>query len=79
MLAAVHCGGSCHCCPACPPARPPSSTASSWHLTAALSVWVQGEFRVNQHCKILCRIDKLDEKQAKAFQSKIGDEYRVNM
>ena len=41
--------------------------------------WLQGEFRVNQLCKLLCRMEKLDGKQADAFKSKIQDDYRVNM
>lgn len=30
-------------------------------------------------CAVLCRIAKLDKKQASAFTSRIDDEYRVNM
>eukprot|EP01024_Parvocaulis_polyphysoides_P067001 TRINITY_DN7937_c0_g1_i1.p1 TRINITY_DN7937_c0_g1~~TRINITY_DN7937_c0_g1_i1.p1 ORF type:complete len:680 (-),score=89.67 TRINITY_DN7937_c0_g1_i1:458-2362(-) len=33
----------------------------------------------DESCKIQCRIDQLSEAQAKQFQSKIEDEYRVNM
>lgn len=39
----------------------------------------QGKFRTDQYCKVACRIEKLTEKQAKAFVSKITDEYKVNM
>ncbi|GAB4822112.1 hypothetical protein N2152v2_009158 [Parachlorella kessleri] len=38
-----------------------------------------GEFRVNQLCKLLCRMESLESKQADAFKSKIQDDYRVNM
>ena len=40
---------------------------------------VQSKFRVNQHCKVLCRIGSLNKAQANAFKSRISDEYRVNM
>ena len=40
---------------------------------------VQSKFRVNQHCKVLCRIGALNKAQANAFKSRISDEYRVNM
>jgi hypothetical protein len=40
---------------------------------------VQAKFRVNQHCKVLCRIGSLNKAQEKAFKSRISDEYRVNM
>ncbi|PSC68332.1 Transmembrane 9 superfamily member 4 [Micractinium conductrix] len=39
----------------------------------------QAKFRVDQHCKVLCRIGSLNKAQEKAFKNKIGDEYRVNM
>lgn len=45
-------------------------------LAATLSA--QGEFRVNQHCKLVCR-KELTKKEAEAFKSKISDDYRVNM
>ena len=35
--------------------------------------------RVDEQCKVLCRIDALSASQAKAFREKIEDEYRVNM
>lgn len=35
--------------------------------------------RVDEQCKVLCRIDALSAAQAKAFKSKIEDDYRVNM
>lgn len=41
--------------------------------------YVQAKFRVNQHCKVLCRIASLNKAQEKAFKSRISDEYRVNM
>ncbi|KAL4429596.1 hypothetical protein ABPG77_008645 [Micractinium sp. CCAP 211/92] len=37
------------------------------------------KFRVNHHCKVLCRIGSLNKAQAKAFKSRISDDYRVNM
>ncbi|KAK9811371.1 hypothetical protein WJX72_002736 [[Myrmecia] bisecta] len=37
------------------------------------------KIRVDEQCKVLCRIDSLSESQAKAFRVKIEDEYRVNM
>ncbi|KAL4458390.1 hypothetical protein ABPG75_013255 [Micractinium tetrahymenae] len=37
------------------------------------------KFRVNHQCKVLCRISSLNKAQAKAFQSRISDDYRVNM
>ncbi len=39
----------------------------------------QINMRVDEQCKILCRIDSLSAPQAKAFQTKIQDEYRVVM
>lgn len=39
----------------------------------------QAKFRVNHHCKVLCRIGSLNKAQVKAFESRIGDDYRVNM
>lgn len=35
--------------------------------------------RVDEQCKVLCRIDSLSGAQAKAFRAKIEDDYRVNM
>ena len=35
--------------------------------------------RLDEQCKITCRIDALSARQANAFKSKIEDEYRVNM
>lgn len=35
--------------------------------------------RVDEQCKVLCRIDSLSGAQAKAFRNKIEDDYRVNM
>jgi transmembrane 9 superfamily protein 2/4 len=35
--------------------------------------------RVDEQCKVLCRINSLSVAQADAFMSKIGDDYRVNM
>jgi len=35
--------------------------------------------REDEQCKVLCRIDALSDKQAKAFHSKIKDEYKVFM
>ncbi|KAK9802909.1 hypothetical protein WJX73_005351 [Symbiochloris irregularis] len=35
--------------------------------------------RVDEQCKVLCRIDSLKENQNKAFRAKVEDEYRVLM
>jgi transmembrane 9 superfamily protein 2/4 len=35
--------------------------------------------RVDEQCKVLCRIDALSVAQTKAFKAKIEDDYRVNM
>ena len=40
---------------------------------------LQGDFRVDEQCKVLCRIASLNKAQADAFKSRIADEYRVNM
>lgn len=35
--------------------------------------------RVDEQCKVLCRIDSLNTEQTAAFKAKIDDDYRVNM
>lgn len=35
--------------------------------------------RNDEQCKVLCRIESLTAAQAKAFSSKIADDYKVNM
>jgi transmembrane 9 superfamily protein 2/4 len=35
--------------------------------------------RVNEQCKVLCRIESLSSAQTKAFKDKIDDDYKVNM
>lgn len=35
--------------------------------------------RVDEQCKVLCRIESLSGAQAKAFRAKVEDDYRVNM
>ena len=35
--------------------------------------------RVDEQCKVLCRIESLSAAQAKAFTEKISDDYKVNM
>lgn len=35
--------------------------------------------RVDEQCKVLCKIDSLSANQAKAFKGKIEDEYKVLM
>jgi hypothetical protein len=35
--------------------------------------------RVNEQCKVLCRIESLSAAQTKAFKDKIDDDYKVNM
>jgi len=37
------------------------------------------EIRLDEQCKVVCKIDALTAFQAKHFNSKIDDEYRVNM
>lgn len=37
------------------------------------------DFRIDEQCKVQCRIDALNEAQAKVFQERIKNEYRVNM
>jgi len=39
----------------------------------------QIEIRLDEQCKVVCKIDALTPSQAKDFKSKIDDEYRVNM
>lgn len=66
------CGGLCRA-PA-PLASPPAADPSS-----ALPCPLQTKFRQDQYCTIVCRLESLTKAQEKAFKSKIGDEYRVNM
>ena len=35
--------------------------------------------RLDEQCKVLCKLDSLTERQAKGFQDRIKNEYRVNM
>jgi transmembrane 9 superfamily protein 2/4 len=35
--------------------------------------------RVDEQCKVLCRIEALTEDQADAFEEKIYDDYKVNL
>lgn len=39
----------------------------------------QVNMRVDEQCKVLCRIDSMSAPQAKAFRAKVEDDYRVNM
>jgi hypothetical protein len=39
----------------------------------------QISMRNDEQCKVLCRIEALTAKQAKAFSDKIADDYKVNM
>ena len=39
----------------------------------------QIEMRLDEQCKVLCKLDSLTERQAKGFQDRIKNEYRVNM
>lgn len=39
----------------------------------------QIQMRVDEQCKVLCRIEALTEAQADAFIAKIDDDYKVNM
>lgn len=40
---------------------------------------VQIFIRVDEQCKVLCKIDSVTANQAKAFKGKIEDEYKVLM
>jgi len=40
---------------------------------------LQIQMRVDEQCKVLCRIDALSAAQTNAFKVKIEDDYRVNM
>lgn len=51
------------------PAAPPPPTAPHTQI----------QMRNDEQCKVLCRIESLSEKQAKAFKDKIFDDYKVNM
>lgn len=54
-------------------------TQTAMHLVFTSGVYIsQYKFRVDEQCKVLCRL-VLNRVQAKAFRSKIADEYRVNM
>ncbi len=49
---------------------------------ASLVIWqhsVQISIRVDEQCKVLCKIDSLTANQGKAFLAKIEDDYRVMM
>lgn len=37
------------------------------------------KMRVDEQCKVLCRLESLSEDQAEAFKEKIDDDYKVNM
>lgn len=39
----------------------------------------QIQMRVDEQCKVLCRIESLSSAQGKAFRAKVEDDYRVNM
>jgi transmembrane 9 superfamily protein 2/4 len=43
------------------------------------SVLLQIFIRVDEQCKVLCKIDSLSANQAKAFKGKIEDDYKVLM
>lgn len=40
---------------------------------------LQIQMRLDEPCKVVCKIDKLSKDHAKAFMEKIDDEYRINM
>lgn len=40
---------------------------------------LQISIRVDEACKVLCKIDSLPANQARAFKAKIEDDYRVMM
>jgi transmembrane 9 superfamily protein 2/4 len=37
------------------------------------------QMRLDEPCKVVCKIDALSKDQATAFMEKIDDEYRINM
>ena len=39
----------------------------------------QIQMRVDEQCKVLCRIESMNAAMTKAFRLKIEDDYRVNM
>ena len=58
----------------------PASRLRHAHATNAHGAWApQIAIRMDQQCKVLCAIKSLNKGQAKAFQKKIDDDYRVNM
>jgi|SouAtlMetagenome_1021521.scaffolds.fasta_scaffold405554_1 transmembrane 9 superfamily protein 2/4 len=40
---------------------------------------LQIQMRLDEPCKVVCKIDGLSKDHAKAFMEKIDDEYRINM
>jgi transmembrane 9 superfamily protein 2/4 len=44
-----------------------------------VGVHLQIQMRNDEQCKVLCRIEKLTDSQAKAFKEKVEDDYKVNM
>ncbi len=40
---------------------------------------MQLNMRVDEQCKVLCRIEALSPAQVKAFRAKVDDDYKVNM
>ena len=42
-------------------------------------LFLQIFIRMDEQCKVLCKIDSLSANQAKAFKGKIEDEYKVLM
>ena len=52
----------------------------AWRETLELRhLFSQIFIRVDEQCKVLCKIDSLSANQAKAFKGKIEDEYKVLM
>ena len=60
-------------------ALPDSGPARSQSGTATDVYAAQIFIRVDQQCRIVCRIPDLNAAQAKSFRSKIEEEYRVMM
>ena len=40
---------------------------------------MQIQMRVDEQCKVLCRIERLTEGQSKALKEKIDDDYKAHM
>lgn len=48
-------------------------------LTASCAFTSQMQMREDQKCKVTCKLEALNQKQTKDFQSRIDDEYRTTL